>query len=409
MAQIFFIFVKCDKKWRNIEWFQTDNMTTLDAQPASAHALATQRATRAVFFVAGIGMAAWAPLVPYAKDRLHLSDASLGTLLLCLGAGSLIAMPLTGMLVSRFGCKRIIALGSLLILLALPLLATLSTPLTLALTLMIFGAAMGLVDVAMNIQAVEVEKASGRAMMSGFHGFFSVGGIAGAGLVSAGLALGLSPLLAVLVISALVLLIYLCCQRHLLSDRVAQAGTPLFVMPRGWVLFLGILCFILFLTEGAILDWGAVFLTQNRDLPHAQAGLGYAVFAVAMTLGRLTGDRFIHFAGPTLTLFSGALCAAAGLMLAVFVPNAFATLFGFVLVGLGASNAVPIMFSAAGKQTTMPVNLAISSMTTIGYAGILAGPALIGFISQGYSLTAAFFGVAILLLIVAASARLITR
>lgn len=354
-------------------------------------------------------MAAWAPLVPYAKARLHLSDASLGTLLLCLGAGSLVAMPLTGMLVSRFGCKRIIALGSLFMLLMLPLLATLNNAYSLGLTLMLFGAAMGLVDVAMNIQAVEVEKASGRVMMSGFHGFFSVGGIAGAGLVSAGLALGFSPLHSVLVISALILLIYLGSQRHLLNDRVAQDGSPLFVLPRGWVLFLGFLCFILFLTEGAILDWGAVFLTQNRDLPTAQAGLGYALFAVAMTAGRLTGDRVIRFAGATLTLFCGALCAATGLMMAVFIPNAVAALVGFALVGLGASNAVPIMFSAAGKQTRMPVNLAISSMTTLGYAGILAGPALIGFISQGYSLAAAFFGVAILLLIVAASARLITR
>ena len=149
-------------------------MTTQDAPPASA--VATQHATRAVFFIAGIGMAAWAPLVPYAKDRAQLSDGSLGTLLLFLGLGSLVAMPLTGMLVGRAGCKKVIACGSLFILLALPLLATLSTPATLAIALMIFGAAIGLVDVAMNIQAVEVEKASGRAMMSGFHGFFSVGG-----------------------------------------------------------------------------------------------------------------------------------------------------------------------------------------------------------------------------------------
>ncbi|WLS80195.1 MFS transporter [Erwinia pyri] len=384
-------------------------MTTLDARPAKASAVATQHATRAIFFIAGIGMAAWAPLVPYAKDRAQLSDGALGTLLLFLGLGSLVAMPLTGMLAGRFGCKRVMTLGSLFILVALPLLATLSTPVTLALALMVFGASIGLVDVAMNIQAVEVEKASERAMMSGFHGFFSVGGIAGAGAVSAGLAFGLSPLQAVSAIGLLIIAIYLSCQRHLLSDRVHQPDAPLFVMPRGWVLFLGVLCFILFLTEGAVLDWGALFLTQTRDLAHSHAGLGYALFSVAMTVGRLTGDRIVNYFGRFLTLFCGTLCASLGLLLAVFVPNVVVTLAGFVLVGFGASNAVPIMFSAAGNQKTMPVNLAISSMTTIGYAGILAGPALIGFISQWYSLATAFSAIAVLLLAVAASARLITR
>lgn len=384
-------------------------MTTQDARQASASAVATQYATRAVFFIAGIGMAAWAPLVPYAKDRAQLSDGSLGTLLLFLGLGSLVAMPLTGMLVGRAGCKKVIACGSLFILLALPLLATLSTPAALAIALMIFGAAIGLVDVAMNIQAVEVEKASGRAMMSGFHGFFSVGGIAGAGLVSAGLALGLTPLQATGIILALIIALYGFSQRHLLSQRVQQGDTALFVVPRGWVLFLGVMCFILFLTEGSILDWGALFLTQTRDLPHSQAGLGYTLFSVAMTVGRLTGDRIVNYFGRTMTLFCGTLCASVGLLLAIFVPSTAVALAGFVLVGFGASNSVPIMFSAAGNQQTMPVNLAISSMTMIGYAGILAGPALIGFISQWYSLTTAFSAIAVLLLAVAASARLITR
>lgn len=384
-------------------------MTTLDARPANASAVATQHATRAIFFIAGLGMAAWAPLVPYAKDRAQLSDGALGTLLLFLGAGSLVAMPLTGMLVSRFGCKRIMTFGSLFILIALPLLATLSTAVGLGVALMIFGASIGMVDVAMNIQAVEVEKASERAMMSGFHGFFSVGGIAGAGAVSAGLALGLTPLLAVGVVGVLIIAIYLMCQRHLLSDRVHQDDAPLFVVPHGWVLFLGVMCFILFLTEGAILDWGALFLTHTRDLPPSQAGLGYVLFSVAMTAGRLTGDRIVNYLGRFTTLFGGTLCASVGLLLVVFVPSSAVTLAGFLLVGFGASNAVPIMFSAAGNQKTMPVNLAISSMTTIGYAGILAGPALIGFISQWYSLATAFSAIAALLLVVAASARLITR
>jgi len=384
-------------------------MTTLDAQVSDTAARLNQRATRGVFLIAGIGMAAWAPLVPYAKERAALSDASLGTLLLFLGLGSLLAMPVTGVLVGRYGCRRIITCGSVLLVLLLPLLAVLSSPFSLALGLMAFGAAIGLIDVAMNIQAVEVEKSAGKSMMSGFHGFFSIGGIIGAGLVSLMLALGLTPLLAVLTVNLLLIALYFYSRRHILNARLHQPDTPVFVVPRGWVLFLGVLCFILFLAEGAILDWGALFLTQNRDMPAAQAGIGYAVFSVAMTIGRLCGDRIVEIVGRTATLFFGSLFAAGGLALAITVADPTWTLIGFLLVGFGASNTVPIMFSAAGNQKTMPVNLAISSMTTIGYAGILAGPALIGFIAQFSSLSVAFSAVAALLLVVAASARLITR
>jgi len=384
-------------------------MTSSDAVQLRQSAFATQIATRVIFFIAGMGMSAWAPLVPYAKARATLSDASLGGLLLFLGVGSLAAMPLTGILASKYGCKAVIVSAGLFMMLTLPLLAVLPTPFTLALCLMVFGAAIGVMDVAMNIQAVEVEKAAGRAMMSGFHGFFSIGGIAGAGLVSAMLWLGLSPLNAVLLIVALIILLLLSSQKHLLSDRQHQSGSPLFVLPRGWVLFLGTLCFILFLAEGAILDWGALFLTSVRDLPASQAGLGYAVFSIAMTIGRLTGDRIVNACGSALILLLGSLCAAAGILLAVSINDARVTLLAFLLIGFGASNTVPILFSAAGKQETMPASLAISAMTTIGYAGILAGPALIGFVSQWFGLTTAFSAIAMLLLAVAASARLVTR
>ncbi|PKH24383.1 MFS transporter [Enterobacterales bacterium CwR94] len=384
-------------------------MTLLSIEQPKSQRVSTQIATRAVFFIAGIAMSAWAPLVPYARDRVGVNDASLGTLLLFLGMGSLIAMPLTGALVSRQGCQRVIAFSVFATLCALPLLAILPTPASLALGLMLFGAAIGLVDVAMNIQAVEVEKAASKAMMSGFHGFFSLGGIAGAGLVSAVLWLGGSPLQAVAGVMLLILLIFAFCFQHLLSDRIAKGNDPLFVIPRGWVLFLGILSFILFLTEGAILDWSALFLTESRSLSASQAGLGYAVFSVAMTIGRLTGDKVVNALGRTRVLAGGSLLAASGLLLAVGVDSVAATLTGFLLVGFGASNAVPILFNAAGNQQTMPVNQAISAMTTVGYAGILAGPALVGFVSHAFGLSVAFCALAIMVMFVAASARSVTR
>lgn len=384
-------------------------MTSAEAGQPLKSQTAAQMATRMIFLVAGIGMSTWALLVPYAKDRLAVSDAALGGLLLFLGAGSLIAMPLTGALVGKQGCKRIILTSSALLLVLLPLMATLSSPVMLAIALMLFGAAIGTLDVAMNIQAVEVEKASERTMMSGFHGFYSVGGIVGAGLVSALLWLGLSPLQSVLVILLLLALLLLGSQRWLLTERMHQPDTPLFVAPRGWVLFFGLLCFILFLTEGAVLDWSALLLTQERAMPAAQAGLGYAVFSVAMSIGRLTGDRIVSRFSNSAVLAGGCLCAALGVLLLISVDNVAVALLSFLLIGFGAANTVPILFSAAGRQTDMPVNLAISAMTTIGYAGILAGPALIGFVAHGFSLVTAFAAIVVLLVAVAASARLVTR
>ncbi len=197
--------------------------------------------------------------------------------------------------------------------------------------------------------------------------------------------------------------------RHLLRESGADDGGPMFVLPRGWVMFIGILCFIMFLAEGSMLDWSALFLTTLRGVEHSQAGLGYALFSITMTLGRLNGDRVVNSLGRYRVLLLGSLCAAFGLGLAIAFNHATVSLAGFMLVGLGASNVVPILFSAAGNQRDMPANLAIASVTTVGYAGILAGPALIGFIAQFSNLTVAFACVAALLLAVTASARAVTR
>ncbi|MFZ1874635.1 MAG: MFS transporter [Chania sp.] len=368
-----------------------------------------QVATRLAFFIAGIGMAAWAPLVPFAKTRINIDDGSLGLLLLCIGAGSMLAMPLTGLLTGKFGCRRVILLAGLALCIDLPLLVIMDSTAGMALALLLFGAAIGMIDVAMNIQAVVVERASGRAMMSGFHGFFSVGGIVGAGGVSALLWLGLGPLQATLVVVAMILALLSLASKNLLRESGGNAGGPMFVLPRGWVMFIGLLCFIMFLAEGSMLDWSALFLTTLRGMDHSQAGLGYALFSITMTLGRLNGDRMVNAMGRYQVLLLGSLCAAIGLVLAISIDNVMTSLLGFMLVGIGASNVVPILFTAAGNQQAMPANLAIASVTTVGYAGILAGPALIGFIAQLSSLTFAFACVATLLLVVTVSAKAITR
>ncbi|WP_376753245.1 MFS transporter, partial [Pantoea anthophila] len=344
-------------------------MTALDAAQQHQQQSRLNWGTRTIFLINGLGMSAWAPLVPFARDRLQLSGASLGALLLCLGIGSLAAMPVTGTLVARFGCRRVMCFSTLLVLVMMPLLATADSHLLMAAALMLFGAGLGMLDVAMNYQAVQVEQAAGQPMMSGFHGFFSLGGILGAGTVSLLLSQSFSPLAATLVVMAVMLLLLLWRIPVLMNERLHQPDQPWLVIPRGWVAFLGLLCFILFLAEGAVLDWGALLLLQNPAMSTAYAGLGYATFSVAMTLGRFSGDKIIQRFGRYPVMITGALTAAAGMTLAVWLPWPEIALLAFLLVGFGLSNTVPMLFNAAGNQQDMPANLAISAMTTLGYAG----------------------------------------
>ena len=381
-------------------------MTAANTQKPFVPGRLEQVSTRIAFFIAGFGLAAWAPLVPYAKARAGLDEATLGLLLLCLGAGSILAMPIAGLLATRFGCRKVTIGGTLLICLALPLLATASSIPLLIATLFIFGAGLGGVDSTVNLQAVIVERASGRNMMSGFHGLFSVGGIAGAAGVSALLALGLSPLWAIAVVIVLILGALAKAAPHLLPYGSESSG-PAFAIPHGVVLFIGALCFIVFLAEGAMLDWSAVFLTTEKSMGDAYAGLGYAAFALTMTAGRLFGDTVVKRLGPTRVIVTGGLFAALGMGLATLAPGWEVALLGYALVGVGCSNIVPVLYSAVGKQTVMPEHIAVPAITTLGYAGILAGPAAIGFIAHASSLSAAFLLITALLVAVAISGRIL--
>jgi predicted MFS family arabinose efflux permease len=360
------------------------------------------------FLIAGLAVSAWAPLIPYARQRLQVDDAQLGLLLLCLGIGSVVGMPLAGGLAARFGCRRVMLCTGVMFCIALPFLAIAPTMPGLALALLIFGAGVGIFDVVMNIQAVIVERSARRAMMSGFHGMYSVGGIVGAGGASALMALGASPLVAAMVVALLAVMALAAIAKTLLP-YAAESGAPAFVMPRGSVLLIGAICFALFLAEGAVLDWSAVFLTAVRNIDPATAGFGYVAFATTMTVGRLTGDRVVHRLGATRVVLFGSLLAASGFLLAILAPSWMLSIVGFGLVGAGASNVVPVMFSAAGRQHVMPTHLAVAAITTMGYAGVLLGPALLGFVAKATTLSFALGLLAALLVAVATTARVVTR
>jgi predicted MFS family arabinose efflux permease len=363
-----------------------------------------QIATRIVFFIAGFAMSAWAPLVPFAKARLGVNEAMLGALLLCLGIGSVVAMPLAGALSAASGCRRVCIVAVLLAGVTLPVLAAASSLPVFAAALLLFGASLGALDVTMNIQAIIVERASGRPMMSGFHGMFSLGGIAGAAGVTALLGAGASPMAAGLAVSACAAAALAKAAPDLLPYGAAREG-PAFALPHGIVLLIGVLCFVLFLSEGAVLDWSAVFLTSVRGVASSHAGLGYVIFALTMTAGRLSGDRVVQRVGGRNIIIFGGCCAACGFTLVALVPALPLAALGFALIGAGCSNVVPVLFTSVGRQTAMAENVAVPAITTLGYAGILLGPAVIGFVAQATDLPVAFLVVALMLLGVAALGR----
>ncbi|WP_333975004.1 MFS transporter [Burkholderia cepacia] len=367
---------------------------TADREPAIGNGIA---ATRAAFFVAGMSVAAWAPLVPYAKERLGVDDAKLGFLLLCLGVGSIGCMPLCQRLVARFGCRRMIVAGTAMIAGALPLLALMSTMGTMAAALLLFGAGMGIVDVTMNIHAMLVERDTRRRLMSGFHGLFSVGGIAGSLAGGALLSAGAPPLVVSLAVSAVVVALIALYGRRLRADAGGGSGAH-FVLPQGIVVVMGAIALCVFLVEGAMLDWSALFLTTVKQYEQVRAGFGYTVFAIAMTSGRLLGDGLAHRLGAQTMIVAGGMLGALGLAVAIAAPSGVGAIVGFGLTGIGCANIVPLLFAAAGRQRAMEPSAAITALTTLGYGGNLAGPAAVGFFAHALGLAVSFALLAALLL-----------
>ena len=345
--------------------------------------------TRLAFFIAGFGLACWAPLVPYAQQRLHADTATLGSVLLCLGLGAVIGMPLAGVMSHKTGTKAVIVAGAIALILSLPLMAFLSSPLTLGLALLVFGLATGAIDVAANIHGNEVQKLAGTPLMSGFHGLYSVGGLVGASGTTAIIAAGSSPVVAAGMASAVILLCIFVAKRGFLHSQ-ADDNQPAFVFPRGRVVIVGVMAMIIFLAEGAMLDWSAILLSKIKGVDVSVAGAGYVIFAVAMTVSRLIGDAVVQRVGQRNMVIAGMVLTAGGILVAGYsstLPVIFAAI---GIAGLAAGNLVPVFFTLSTTQGSMPAAQAITATGILGYFGVLVGPALIGYTAHFTGLVAAF-------------------
>lgn len=340
-----------------------------------------------VFLASGVLLGSWAPHVAVVQARLEVGPATLGLALLWMAVGGLVAMPLAGRLTARFGSAPVAAGGSIAYALMLPVAVLAPNLGQLVLGLALFGVAGGFTDVAMNAHAYAVERRLGRPVMSSMHGMWSAGGLIGAGL--AGPVLAVLPPLGhmALVVAALGvgLLVFIPGLLPAATDQGATATH--FRLPKGATLILGGLAFLAMMSEGAVLDWSAVYLASERGADPTLAAMGFALFSAAMTLGRFTGDRLRQRFGRVVLVRVSGLAAGGGLLIASLVPLPSAALLGFLLLGFGLSNLVPLIFLAAAEgDDGLGPGERIAAVATVGYTGFLVGPPVIGFIGEASSL-----------------------
>ncbi len=373
------------------------------------------RSTQNAFLIVGCLEASWAPLVPYVKQAFNLSEGELGMLLLCSGVGSISVLPLAGWICMRFGARKTTYVSAVVMALALLFISFRLDVILTAAMLFVFGACTILIDVAANVNGVEVERQLNRPLMSGFHGGYSLGTLLGTACVSLLFTIGISATPAISIVASLSLMVvFMGCRslydRQQITEEkpaVESTGKRFYIPPI--VLTVGLLCFIMYSSEGAVMSWSAVFVNESRGIGIEYAGFFYTAFAVMMTVMRLLGNRIVARLGSGRVVTIGALMVVAGFFIIVTIPHFIGCIIGFALIGLGAANIVPQLVSLVGTIKGIQVQNSISIINALGYSGILVGPVAIGFVADRWSLEISFLGIACLTLIVAMVSYVIFR
>jgi MFS family permease len=394
-------------------------VTATAARPApdTGRVRAATRATYAAFIGSGFAFASWASRIPQVRNQLHLDSADLGLVLLAIAAGSLLALPLSGPLIARFGSRRTVLLTSLLLAAALVVVAAgahVGVVLLVA-GLFLMGVANGAWDVAMNVQAAVVERLLGRSIMSRFHAGFSLGTVAGAGVGAAMIALHVPVSAHLLGVAVLVGVVVPLSVRHFVAD-VREEGTDADRTPtapaggalRAWreprTLLVGVVVLAFAFTEGAANDWISVALIDGYGTSAVVGTLGYAVFLVAMTAVRWAGPPLLARWGRVPIVRALAGLGVVGLLLFVFGPHPAVAFAGALLWGAGASLGFPVGMSAAADDPARAAGR-VSVVASIGYCAFLGGPPLVGVLGGHVGVLQALTTVAVLL----AVATTITR
>lgn len=386
-----------------------DNMTKSESLQARRSGFFTKSraAVSLLFLMNGFVVGCWAPKIPEFAERLQLSKFELGLMILVFGVGSLVMMPMAGAQIAGRG-SRVVARAFAVLLVPMLLALTLAPNVwTAAIALFLFGGFIGAMDVAMNANAVSVEKSMHRAIMSSCHAFWSLGGLIGSAL--GGLLISHWGILGHAEVStALAALFLIVAWPMILGDQPhpdeAKPKARLPMVPLPWLL--GIIALFCMVPEGAVLDWSALYLSQEKAASVALSGFGFAAFSATMATMRFAGDFVRDWLGAVRTLRVCTVFAIVGMLTAALAPNAEIAILGFALCGIGISNMVPIAFSAAGNIPGLQPGIGISVVTTLGYSGMLVAPSAIGFAAEHIGFSPVLMALPALLLVVLALSSL---
>lgn len=380
---------------------------SMDASVYRKRAVYGRWAVACAFFFNGFLVGSWAPQIPVFMTRLNISEFTLGLMILIFGVGALVAMPWCGYLIGRFGSRAVVKGFAFFCSFSLLLVALAPNLITAAPALFLFGAVIGAMDVAMNANAVEVEKQLSRAVMSSSHGFWSLGGFAG-GALGGFLIEAQGHLIHAVVVTAIAIVLGLVAFRHMITEDkpVVHEKQKLSFPTNPLIYLIGLMALFSMVPEGSVLDWAALYLQQEKGADIATAGLAFAAFSGTMSIMRFLGDGVRNRFGAVRTLRISALIGASGLLVASIAPTPWIAILAFAFSGLGIANMVPIAFSAAGNQPGTSSGIALSMVTLMGYSGILVAPSAIGFVGGRTGFGPIYMVLAALLIVVFLMANL---
>lgn len=343
-----------------------------------------------LFFLAGLCFASWASRIPDIQMKFDLSEAQLGTLLLGLPIGSLVALPLAGWAVHHFGSRIVIILSSVGYMVFLPLIGFSFSLWMLIPVVMLFGMVGNMMNISLNTQALALEDSFGKNILASFHGLWSLAGFTGAGIGAAMIYFGVAPQFHYLFILGIVLVIVMISQNYLVDEKNASAGGLVIKKPDAILLRIGMIAFLGMLSEGCMFDWSGVYFKKVVEIDARFIALGYVSFMGAMASGRFVADRYTNRFGRLLVLRFSGILIFTGLMLSVLFPNVVFATIGFLLVGFGVAAVIPVSYGIAGRSKLYSPGIALAMVSTISFFGFLLGPPLIGFIADIFNLRLSF-------------------
>lgn len=358
------------------------------------------------FFISGLCFATWAARIPDIQHHLKLSEAELGSVLFASPVGSMVCLPLAGFLVTKFGSRNCLLVGSFIYACILCCIGLVNTVWQLVATLFFFGMAGNLMNISVNTQAVGVEALYKRSIMASFHGLWSLAGFSGAAIGTLMVSQGISPLHHFIIVACIMFIAVIIFFRNTLKEDDRSGEKTKFKFK--WsniksVITLGIIAFCCMGCEGCMFDWSGIYFRDIVKAPSHLVTIGYTVFMATMATGRFISDAMVTKFGTIRVLQASGTLITAGLLTAVIFPNIYAAAFGFFLTGFGVSSVVPLSYGLAGKSTKLSAGIAISLVSSVGFLGFLFGPPIIGYIAEALSLQWSFglmavigFGTAVL-------------